>query len=88
MGNYVARYERLRVTGDAILIDLYCAPACAIVLGIIPRDKICVTCRAELLFHAADNPVAWPQADQTRSYRPSVFALPRKFGVGSISVRD
>lgn len=56
IGDYVARYERLRSAGDTIIIDGYCASACTIVLGIIPRDRICVTHRAELLFHAAYNP--------------------------------
>lgn len=53
IGDYVVRYQALRAAGDVIVIDGYCASACTIVLGAIPRDRICVTHRAELLFHAA-----------------------------------
>src|SRR3974377_2151937 len=31
----------------------WCSPACAIVLGAIPHDRICVTSHATLGFHAA-----------------------------------
>jgi hypothetical protein len=53
IGTYVERYEGVRVSGERVIIDGYCASACTIVLGTIPRDKICVTSRARLAFHAA-----------------------------------
>jgi hypothetical protein len=37
----------------SVVIDGRCASACTIVLGAVPHDKICVTSRAALGFHAA-----------------------------------
>jgi hypothetical protein len=53
IGRYVDRYEKLRASGQAVVIDGLCASACTIVLGTIPNHKICVTPNAELGFHAA-----------------------------------
>ena len=53
IGRYVDRYEKLRASGQAIIIDGLCASACTIVLGTIPYNKICVTPKANLAFHAA-----------------------------------
>jgi hypothetical protein len=53
---YVDRYEGVRVSGERVIIDGYCASACTIVLGAIPHDRICVTSRAWLGFHAAYDP--------------------------------
>jgi len=75
IGNYVARYERLRATGDAIAIDGYCASACTLVLGIVPRDKICVTSRAELLFHAAYNPAPHGRRQTNREATDRLYSL-------------
>jgi len=43
----------LRSSGESVVIDGLCASACTIVLGAVPHDKICVTTRATLGFHAA-----------------------------------
>ena len=53
IGRYVELYEQLRASGQTIMIDGLCASACTIVLGAIPRDRICVTPNANLAFHAA-----------------------------------
>jgi hypothetical protein len=53
IGTYVNKYQGLRSSGDSVVIDGLCASACTIVLGAIPHDKICVTSRATLGFHAA-----------------------------------
>jgi hypothetical protein len=50
---YVDKYQGVRSSGAMVIIDGYCASACTIVLGTIPHDKICVTSRAKLGFHAA-----------------------------------
>ena len=50
---YVRKYEALRSSGDSVIIDGMCASACTIVLGALPRERICVTQRARLGFHAA-----------------------------------
>jgi hypothetical protein len=53
IGEYVYRYERLRASGQPVVIDGFCASACTIVLAAIPSDRICVTPHAKLGFHAA-----------------------------------
>jgi hypothetical protein len=53
IGQYLDRYDALRASGQAVMIDGLCASACTMVLGTIPRDKICVTSNATLGFHAA-----------------------------------
>src|SRR5580698_2569561 len=58
IGTYVERYEGMRSSGEMVIIDGYCASACTIVLGTVPHDKICVTSRARLGFHAAWDPGA------------------------------
>jgi hypothetical protein len=49
------RYQGLRSSGETVVIDGLCASACTIVLNAVPHDKICVTSRATLGFHAAWN---------------------------------
>ena len=51
--NYKARYERIRETGERVIIDGICNSACTLVLGIVPIKRICVTPRASLGFHQA-----------------------------------
>jgi len=46
-------FARLRDTGERIVIDGQCLSACTLVLGIVPPDRVCVTNRARLGFHAA-----------------------------------
>jgi hypothetical protein len=53
IGTYVDRYQGLRSSGEAVIIDGLCASACTIVLGAVPHDRICVTSKATLGFHAA-----------------------------------
>jgi hypothetical protein len=53
IGTYVDKYQGLRSSGEAVIIDGLCASACTIVLGAIPHDRICVTSHANLGFHAA-----------------------------------
>ncbi len=53
IGTYVDKYQGLKSSGETVMIDGLCASACTIVLGAVPHDKICVTSRANLGFHAA-----------------------------------
>ncbi|WP_284263295.1 hypothetical protein [Bradyrhizobium iriomotense] len=53
IGKYIHKYERLRASGQNVIIDGFCASACTIVLATVPSDRICVTSQAELAFHAA-----------------------------------
>ena len=57
---YKAKYKRIRDTGERVIIDGICNSACTLVLGIVPRNKICVTPRASLGFHEAYTVVNWP----------------------------
>ena len=53
IGPYLAKYRALRASGERVEIDGTCASACTTLLGFIPRDRICVTPRANLVFHGA-----------------------------------
>jgi hypothetical protein len=53
IGDYWSRFTAIRNAGDIVVIDGACASACTMVLGIVPHDRICVTNRAVLGFHAA-----------------------------------
>ena len=53
IGNYLDKFHRLRSSGESVVIDGLCASACTLVLAAVPHDKICVTSRASLGFHAA-----------------------------------
>ena len=53
IGTYVEAYSAVRSSGQRVVIDGACLSACTLVLGIVPRERICVTHRAMLGFHAA-----------------------------------
>ena len=55
IGSYVIKYQHLALAGESVVIDGLCASACTIVLSELPHDRICVTSRATLGFHAAWN---------------------------------
>jgi hypothetical protein len=53
VGPFLDLFEKVRATGERVVIDGPCLSACTLVLDIVPRDRICVTRRAVLGFHAA-----------------------------------
>jgi hypothetical protein len=53
IGAYIQRHAAMRQSGERVVIDGPCLSACTMVLGAIPRNRICVTSRAVLGFHAA-----------------------------------
>ena len=57
IGTYVAKYQALRASGENVVIDGTCASACTMILGLVPRNRICVTARASLAFHSAWDPM-------------------------------
>jgi hypothetical protein len=57
IGPYLEKLDSLRSSGEKVVIDGPCLSACTMLLGVIPRDRICVTRRAQLGFHAAWHPV-------------------------------
>ncbi|MFL6800091.1 MAG: hypothetical protein ACJ8F3_22115 [Xanthobacteraceae bacterium] len=56
IGPYLENLVALRSSGERVIIDGPCLSACTMVLGVIPRDRICVTSKARLGFHAAWHP--------------------------------
>jgi hypothetical protein len=50
---YLAAFARVRQSGEPVIIDGPCLSACTLVLSTIPHNRICVTRRAVLGFHAA-----------------------------------
>jgi hypothetical protein len=56
IGDYLAKFRALRLSGERVEIDGVCASACTMLLGTIPRNRICVTPRAVLEFHSAWDP--------------------------------
>jgi hypothetical protein len=57
--DYLSRYRNARASNERVVIDGTCLSACTLVLGIVPRNRICVTENATLGFHSA-----WEQDDQ------------------------
>ena len=50
---FVELFERVRASGERVVIDGPCLSACTLVLSMVPNNRICVTRRAVLGFHAA-----------------------------------
>jgi len=61
IGPYLEQLVAIRESGQQVIIDGPCLSACTLVLGVIPRERICVTRRARLGFHAA-----WHHAENGR----------------------
>lgn len=53
IGHYLQIFAMVRSTGERVVIDGSCLSACTLVLGLIPRSRICATERARFGFHAA-----------------------------------
>lgn len=56
LGPYLKHLDGMRKSGERIVIDGPCLSACTMLLGVVPRNRICVTSRAQLGFHAAWKP--------------------------------
>ena len=80
IGHYLQTFASLRSSGENVVVDGNCLSACTLVLGLVPREKICATQHARFGFHAAwmpDNsgrPVTSPLGTQALwdIYPPSV----------------
>ena len=86
---YLSAFARLRQSGERVIIDGPCLSACTLVLSTIPRNRICVTRRAVLGFHAprwfdtrSGHTMRAPEATRvvTASYPPGVRAWIKKRG--------
>jgi hypothetical protein len=53
VGPFLDLFEQVRASGERVVIDGPCLSACALVLSMVPNNRICVTRRAVLGFHAA-----------------------------------
>jgi hypothetical protein len=53
VGPFLDLFERVRDSGERVVIDGPCLSACTLVLSMVPASRICVTRRAVLGFHAA-----------------------------------
>jgi hypothetical protein len=53
VGPFLELFEQVRASGERVVIDGPCLSACTLVLSMVPNDRICVTRRAVLGFHAA-----------------------------------
>ena len=53
IGPYLYKFAMVRESGQQVVIDGDCLSACTLVLSVVPRDRICITSRATLGFHAA-----------------------------------
>jgi hypothetical protein len=53
VGPFLDLFEQMRDSGERVVIDGPCLSACTLVLDLVPSNRICVTRRAILGFHAA-----------------------------------
>jgi len=53
VSSYLQLFASVRQSGERVIIDGPCLSACTLVLSMVPEDRICVTRRALLGFHAA-----------------------------------
>src|SRR6195256_1975097 len=53
VGPFLDLFERVRNSGERVVIDGPCLSACTLVLSMVPQNRICATRRAILGFHAA-----------------------------------
>jgi hypothetical protein len=52
LGEYLLMFAAIRDSGERVMIDGSCFSACTLVTALIPKDRICITQRAMLGFHA------------------------------------
>ena len=50
---FIDLFDKVRASGERVVIDGPCLSACTLVLSLVPGERICVTHRAVLGFHAA-----------------------------------
>jgi hypothetical protein len=88
VGLFLDMFERMRESGDRVVIDGPCFSAYTLVLSVVPTNRICVTRRAILGFHASrlrdDRGRLHPQPKATQtmldSYPDAVGAWIRRHG--------
>jgi hypothetical protein len=53
VGKYLLMFAAIRDAGEHVMIDGHCFSACTLVTALIPRERVCITERAMLGFHAS-----------------------------------
>ncbi len=53
IGHYMQTFAQVRTSGERVVVDGNCLSACTLVLGLVPRSRVCATPRARFGFHAA-----------------------------------
>lgn len=53
IGDYIEKFAQIRASGETVMINGMCLSACTLVLGIIPRSRICAAKDAMFGFHEA-----------------------------------
>ncbi len=53
IGQYLQTFAMVRSSGERVVVDGNCLSACTLVLGLVPRSRVCATSRARFGFHAA-----------------------------------
>jgi len=89
VGPFLDLFERVRDSGERVVIDGPCLSACTLVLSMVPNNRICVTRRAVLGFHAARSidrrgrMYAEPEASEL-----VLGPTPRRYAAGLSAVAD
>jgi hypothetical protein len=79
VGPYLNFFSQVRKSGQRVVIDGPCLSACTLVLSTIPRNRICVTQRAVLGFHA---PIYVDRAGRRLSSRKATQAVTAFYPTG------
>jgi hypothetical protein len=53
LGTYLLMFATMRDSGERVVIDGSCFSACTLVTAMIPKERVCITERAALGFHAS-----------------------------------
>lgn len=53
IGRYLQAFAAVRSSGENVVIDGSCLSACTLILGLVPRERVCATANARFGFHAA-----------------------------------
>jgi hypothetical protein len=78
VGPFIDLFDEVRASGQRVVIDGPCMSACTLVLSVVPNDRICVTRRAVLGFHAAIDGPARPIICRAGSLRACAGGLSRR----------
>ena len=86
IGRYLQAYAAVRSSGENVVVDGSCLSACTLLLGVVPRERICATQNARFGFHAAWMPDhdGRPVTVRWARRRSGIF-IRRRSGAGSHS---